>query len=99
MRHVDGFARLELEGADFQNVAGALVQELDDAGVKLVNRLAKFRNFHRRQRYTTPAQKHVKIFAQTACPHDTQLTPRADRGTIQSCDAAMFHCQCSRNMA
>jgi hypothetical protein len=42
MRRVDFLARLQLDLADGQDVARALVQQFDDLRVKLVNRLAMF---------------------------------------------------------
>jgi len=42
--------------------AGALIQDLDDLVVQLVNGLAMFRDFHCGKRYTTPAQKQRTQF-------------------------------------
>ena len=46
VRRVDFLAGLELDFADVQDVAGALVQQLDDLRVELVDGLAMFRNVH-----------------------------------------------------
>ena len=46
MRRVNFLAGLELDFADRQHVLRALVQQLDDLRVQLVDRFAMFRNVH-----------------------------------------------------
>jgi hypothetical protein len=48
VRRVNLLAGLELDAADGQHVARALVEQPDDLRVQLVNRLAMFGNVHAR---------------------------------------------------
>src|SRR6266404_3771456 len=46
VRRINFLTRLDFDGADFQHVLGAVVQQFDDLRVELVYRLAMLRNVH-----------------------------------------------------
>ena len=59
---INRLARLDLDFANLQNVPGALVQQLDDLGVELIDGFAMFRNIHDLARIHNPARLETLPF-------------------------------------